>query len=61
MYYSSLNKHDSNELNFVHSIRVIMCQHYMNSETNIALFEIVCKPTKAETKDVFQARHILLK
>ena len=27
MYYSSLNKHESNELNFVYSIRVIMCQH----------------------------------
>ena len=35
MYYSSLNKHDSNKLNFVYSIRVIMYQHYINSDTNV--------------------------
>ena len=35
MYYSSLNKHDSNELNIVYSIRVTVCQHCMNSDTNI--------------------------
>ena len=29
----SLNKHDSNELNFVYPIRVIMRQHCMNSDT----------------------------
>ena len=36
MYYLSLNKHDDpNKLNFVYSIGVIMCQHCMNSDTNI--------------------------
>ena len=35
MYYLSLNKRDPNELNFVYSIGVIMCQHCMNSDTNI--------------------------
>ena len=36
MYYLSLNENDSNELNFVYFIGVIMCQqHCMNSDTNI--------------------------
>ena len=35
MYYSPLNKDDFNELNFVYSIRVIMCQHCITSDTNV--------------------------
>ena len=59
MYYFSLNKHDSNELDFVYSIRVIMCQHCMDSDSNIIshrdFFEIVCKSTKAKNRYGFQA------
>ena len=37
MYYSSSNKHDSNELNFIYCISVIMCQHCVNLRTFIVV------------------------
>ena len=59
MYCTSLDKHDySKELNFVYSIRVIMCQHCMNSDTNTfnrrAFLKKSANLQKLRNEDVFK-------